>query len=589
MKKLSIRFAISGRLYSLVGLLAIGCAALTALLVWMQGERLMNARRAQLESLVEVALGVLDAHHKQAQSGAISEEEAKKRAYAAISGMRYGQGNSDFYFIQARDGTTLVNPANPKAIGTSRLDTKDTKGKFFARELHEEVNKRGHGFATYYIAKANSTEEVEKTTFIKLYAPWNVVVATGVYIDDIQAETHAAMWQAALATFVLVLLLGGVAFLIARSIARPMARLRNVMRDLAEGRQVDAVVDITRNDEIGDMAKAVEVFRDNAAARAALEEKAKADAADKEMREEKARLDAADRIAAQEKARLEQAARQEKTEQLIAEFRSSIGSVLSAVGTNMQKLENTASSLAAVAGQAATQATEAAAASEQSAGNVQTVASAAEELGGSVNEIGRQVAQANAVVAEATELASRSNGQIETLAAAAQKIGDVVELISSIAAQTNLLALNATIEAARAGEAGKGFAVVAQEVKTLASQTAKATEEIGHQVAGIQASTKDAVEAIGKIATTMTEISRFTTSLSATVEEQTAATAEISRNVAEAAKGTNAVASNISTVTMAIGEANRSADQVLGASGELAQAADRLKTAVDGFLTEVAA
>jgi methyl-accepting chemotaxis protein len=587
MKVASLRPRISGRLYLLVGMFAIGCAALTASLIWLQGQRAVEARRAQLEALVNTALGVLDVHYKLAQSGSVPENEAKQRAFNVISGMRYGNG--DFFFVQARDGTTLVNPANPKAIGTSRLDTKDSTGKYFARELHEEVNKAGQGFVSYQIAKAGSTEEVEKTTFIKLYAPWNMVVATGVYIDDIQAETRKATVQAAIATLVLVLVLGGATFLIARGIARPLARLRRAMLDLAEGRELVGALDTARSDEIGEMAGAVEVFRENAVARAALERKAQADADERAALAEKARAEAAERMALEERAHAADAARSARIDKLIADFRAIIGGVLAAVGANMTKLETTASSLSTVANEASHEATSAAGASEQAAANVQTVATAAEELGSSVNEIGRQVTQANDVVAEATKLAARSNGEIETLAEAARKIGDVVGLIKAIAEQTNLLALNATIEAARAGEAGKGFAVVAQEVKTLASQTAKATEEIGQQVAGIQTSTKDAVEAIGKISATMDEINQFTSSLSATVQEQTAATSEISRNVAQAAQGTAAVAANISSVTTAIGEANRSAELVQGASGELAEAARQLQGAVDGFLTEVAA
>jgi methyl-accepting chemotaxis protein len=370
--------------------------------------------------------------------------------------------------------------------------------------------------------------------------------------------------QVAAATAAIVVIGAALAFWMAHRIAQPLGALHDALRGLADRGEFSGTLDLSRSDEIGAMARAFDVLRENAAARAAFEDKARADAA---QRSEK----------------------QGRADKLIAEFRSSVGTVLTAVDTSMRKLDTTASSLTNVAGEASTQAAAATSASEQAAANVQSVASATEELGSSVAEIGRQVMQANTVVTDATAMANRTNEQVAALAAAAQKIGDVVDLIKAIAEQTNLLALNATIEAARAGEAGKGFAVVASEVKSLANQTAKATEEIGGQVAGIQSSTKDAVDAIGKIAATMGEINRFTSVIAATVEEQTAATREISRNVTLASEGTTTVADNVATVTMAIGEASRSAKDVQTASGELAQAARKLQSSVDRFVGEVAA
>jgi methyl-accepting chemotaxis protein len=557
-----MRLRVSGRLYALVVLFALGCATLAAMLIWLQGQRAVAARQQSLQELVDTAIGVLDAHKKLADAGEMSVEEAKKRALKVLESARYGHG--DYFTVRSLEGITVMHPTAPQTVGTNRDGVTDAKGRYYVREINNVIKTTGEGYVNYTFPRPDTKVETEKTSFIKVYRPWGLAVLTGVYIDDIDAELYTSMIQAAAVTFVLVIVLGGIVFWVARGIAAPLARLRTSMLELAENRPMSAKLDLDRDDEIGEMGRAVEVFRDNAETRRALEATTQSEDA-------------------------KRAERQTRIDRLIAEFRSSVGSVLTAVESNMKKLESTASSLTNVANDASNQAAAAADASEQAAGNVQNVASAAEELGSSVGEIGRQVAQANAVVTEASAMASRSNDQIGALAQAAQKIGDVVDLIKAIAEQTNLLALNATIEAARAGEAGKGFAVVASEVKSLANQTAKATEDIGAQVAGIQTSTKDAVEAIRKIAATMEEINRFTSSIVSTVEEQTAATAEISRNVGLAASGTSSVSDNITTVTMAIGEASRSAKNVLGATGELSNAARQLQGAVDGFLAEVAA
>jgi methyl-accepting chemotaxis protein len=557
-----MRLRVSGRLYALVVLFALGCAALAAMLIWLQGERAVAARQQSLQQLVDSAIGVLDAHKKLADAGEMSVDEAKKRALKILENMRYGHG--DYFTVRSLEGVTVMHPIAPQTIGTNRDNVTDSHGRYYVRDINKIVQSGGEGYVNYTFPRPDTKVETDKTSFVKVYKPWGFGILTGVYIDDINAELYQSMIEAAGITFALVLVLGGVVFWVARGIAIPLARLRTSMLDLAENRAMSVKLDLDRHDEIGEMGRAVEVFRENAETRKVLEEKTRS--------EDVGRTE-----------------RQTRIDRLIADFRSSVGTVLAAVDVNMKKLESTASTLTNLASGASDQATAAATASEQAAGNVQNVASAAEELGSSVGEIGRQVAQANAVVTEASAMANRSNEQVGALAQAAQKIGDVVDLIKAIAEQTNLLALNATIEAARAGEAGKGFAVVASEVKSLANQTAKATEDIGAQVAGIQASTKDAVDAIRKIAATMEDINRFTTSIVATIEQQTAATAEITRNVGLAANGTSSVSDNITTVTMAIGEASRSAKSVLGATNELSDAARKLQGAVDGFLTEVAA
>ncbi len=266
-----------------------------------------------------------------------------------------------------------------------------------------------------------------------------------------------------------------------------------------------------------------------------------------------------------------------------------VNEVVNIVTSSAQELMSTAESMAATAEETSRQSEAVAAASEQATTNVQTVAAAAEEISKSIEEIGRQVEQSANIAGRAVEEANKSNTAVESLAHAAQKIGEVVELISNIASQTNLLALNATIEAARAGDAGKGFAVVASEVKSLANQTAKATEDIAAQIAGMQEATSGTVESIKGISATISEISEIASAIAAAVEEQGAATQEISRNVQEAATGTQEVTSNITSVNDAAVETGKSAGGVLEAAQELSKQGEALRAEIEKFVNDDAA
>jgi len=556
--------SISRRLYLVVAILAFGCAILATALIWLGTQRQLEARARELQALVDSAIGVLENQRQLAESGVISEDEAKKRALSVLSSMRYG--NDDYFIIWGLtpEVPMLLTGGRIDTIGKPQLDTKDLAGRPFVRDMVREIQASGQTLFHIVWTHPRSKEPTGKTNFAKLYRPWGLIVATGTFEQDLEADIRAAVYQAGSVTLALIVLLAGITTWIARGISRPLGQLRTAMLDLADNRAISEEIDTTRADEIGEMARAVAVFRENAAQRAKLEETA--------------RLEDASRVA-----------RQGRVDRLIAEFRSSITAVMAAVEASMSHLEATARTLSGIASEATSQAEAANGASGGAAESVKQVVDAAEQLGTSVEEIGRQVTQANNVVTEATSLAKRSDTGVTSLAEAAQKIGNVVELIRTIAEQTNLLALNATIEAARAGEAGRGFAVVAGEVKSLASQTAKATEEIGAQVSGIQTSTRDAVEAIRTITSTMDEIKHVTSVIAETVDDQTATTKQIVQNVARAADGTTTVADNVASVSTAIAGANRSAHDVLGSTGELRDAARRLQNSVDRFLTEVAA
>jgi methyl-accepting chemotaxis protein len=363
-----------------------------------------------------------------------------------------------------------------------------------------------------------------------------------------------------------VLLGFAIAFLIARGIINPLAGLTSAMKELAEGNFGVRLPGLERKDEVGDMAQAVEGF--------------KVKAADKAREEAEAKI-RQDQIAAQQ--------RKAEMHRLADSFEAAVGEIVEAVSSASTELEASASTLTATAERAQQVTTRVAAASEEASTNVQSVASATEQMASSVNEISRQVQDSARMAGDAVDQARRTNDRVGELSKAAARIGDVVELINTIAGQTNLLALNATIEAARAGESGRGFAVVASEVKALAQQTAKATGEIGQQIAGIQAATQESVGAIKEISGTIERLSEISSTIAAAVEEQGAATQEISRNVQQAAQGTQQVSSNITDVQRGAGETGSASSQVLSAAQSLSGDSNRLKLEVGKFLNSVRA
>ncbi len=383
------------------------------------------------------------------------------------------------------------------------------------------------------------------------------VDAAGVLVDETKLGFFVLLICA-------LLLAGLVTVVISRMIARPIAEMTGVMTALSAGDKSIAVPQTARTDEIGHMAKAVLVFKENMVRADAMSVE---QAREREAKEARAR-------------RLEASAQH---------FDQSVGGVVGAVSAATMKLQSSAQSMSATAGQTNRQALAVANASEEATTSVHTVASAAEQLSGSVTEIGRQVNQSSRIAQQAVADVERTNVTMQELAETARRIGDVVKLINDIASQTNLLALNATIEAARAGAAGKGFAVVASEVKSLANQTAKATEEIAAQVAAIQGSTQDSVTAIAGIGETIRRVSEIATTIASAVEEQDASTQEIASNVQQAAAGTQEVSANIADVTKAANETGEAAEQVLSAAREMAQQTEALRGEVERFLADVKA
>jgi methyl-accepting chemotaxis protein len=380
-------------------------------------------------------------------------------------------------------------------------------------------------------------------------------------IDAFKADQTMTL---VIASVLFLVAIGVVLAIIMLTVIRPLGRLTSAMRQLAGGDLNIHVEHAEAQNEIGDIARALKVFRESASRARALE-------AEKEAEQKR------------------QLARAERTKAAIGEFEAEIGEVVTVVSASSEELQTTAQSMSATAEQTAQQAAAAANASSLTSGNVQTVAAATEELSASIGGIRQQASEAAKIVGEAAAQAAEATGRVHRLAESATKIEQVITLINEIAAQTNLLALNATIEAARAGDAGKGFAVVAQEVKSLAGQTAKATEEIVGQIAAIQDDTKLSVQAIEVITATIRRVSDLSTAIAAAVNEQGGATQEIARSVNMAASGTSEVSTNVTAVTQAAESAGAASHRVLAAAKDLAKHSAGLKMQVDSFLSAVRA
>ncbi len=444
--------------------------------------------------------------------------------------------------------------------------------------------------------------------------------------DSIVGDAETALYTM---VFVIAAMLVATAFIVyfaVLSVTRPVAGLTRAVTKLAEGDHAVEISGTEFQNEVGAMARAMAVFRENAIEQERLQQEAKRRQEEDSLREQEQRereqqdLERQRRDEDAERERQQQAAeaeRQAEDEQRQADemrrrkeseaaeraeaerkqamwnmadqFEENVGGVLEMLSNAVQQMETASGTLTASASEARDQATNVSSSASQTSSNVQTVASATEELSASITEIGSQVVHSSNIVNKAAEESERTTAEVQGLANAAQKVGEVVGLISDIAEQTNLLALNATIESARAGDAGKGFAVVATEVKGLASQTAKATEEISMQIEGIQEATQGAVKAITDITTTIGQVNEIATTISSAVEEQQAATQEIARNVQQAARGTEEVTGSITAVSASANETGSAATQVQGLAGELSEQSAALRNAVSEFLKTVRA
>ncbi|HYG86773.1 MAG TPA: methyl-accepting chemotaxis protein [Azospirillum sp.] len=555
MTTIKARLLISLAILSVL-LVAISATGWIALSVSNHGiSSIFNDRVLPLKDLKTTsdmyAVNMVDAAHK-VRSGGLTWEQGRQSVDQAVKEIdeRWSAYMSSYMQADERHLAAEAKRKMEKAKETvdrlrTLFQTKDKAGldQFVADDLYETIDPITEAIGRLVdIQLEGSREDFHRTQETYDRSRW--VLGGGVLLG-----------------------IGAVAFALTTTLGRvirPLSRIAAVMEDLAKGDLQIAVEGADRNDEVGTLARSLQVFKDAAIANRRMEEEQRVEQTRKEDR-------------------------QRQIESYIATFDRVVSNALGRVASASTDLNRTAESMATLAEQTNRQAAASAAAAEQTSANVQTVASATEEMAASIQEISRQVATSNDIASKAAAQAQETTNSVRSLADAANRIGEVVNLIHNIAAQTNLLALNATIEAARAGEAGKGFAVVASEVKALANQTSKATEEIAAQIASVQAATQGTVGAIEGIGHTIATINEIASAIAAAIEEQNATTGEITRNVQQAAQGTEEVSTNVVQVNQAATQTGTAATQVLGASNELAQQAETLKQEVESFLARIRA
>jgi len=556
------------RLATIIAVLSITLLAVSAMQILVLRDAVLDERRTTVHDLVDAATRILTYYDAETKAGKIEPDQARRMAFAAIGAIRWGQ-YADYIGVYGTGptdaGVTYVH-SNPKYINVNRWDFKDNTGKLLIQDIVNAA-RAGGGFVEYMAPRSGGGSELRKLSYVGTFGSGDKMLAiqAGVYVDDIDAVVfQRALWSG-IGGLAGLAIAGLIAFWLGRGIVGPLATTCGAMDELTKGNVAFDVPFTDRNNEIGRMARSLQVFKDHLAETDRLR-----------AEQETAKLRAADD-------------RRTVLARIADDFERSIGSVIQGTASAASELQSSASSMSTIVAGTTDQSAKVAAAAEQTAKNVQTVSVSAEQLSSSIEEIARQVTQSSSIAQNAVGQATRTEAMVQQLVDASQKIGEVMALIQTIAGQTNLLALNATIESARAGEAGRGFAVVASEVKALSAQTAKATEDITSQIQAIRDATGSTVNAIRDIGTTIGQMNEITEAISAAVEEQGAATREIARSVQQAAQGTQGVMQHIVGVREASGQVGAAAAQVLSAAGQLGAQSEQLKGETGKFLGNVRA
>lgn len=551
---------LSAKLGAIMALSLAGLVLATYLGLDGLKSNLLYERERQTKNLVDATFNIFDNLQKKVDAGELSIDTAQKQATDTINSIRYGEDN--YLWVNDKDAVMIVHPIKPNLNGKDLSTFKSADGQFLFSEIVKLAKAKGEGIIHYSWPKPGFDEPVDKISYVKMFEPWGWVIGTGVYIDNVQTTFMQEATKQAIIFAIGTLLLGAAVYLVSHDIRGSVKALSKTMNHLASGNTDTEVPLQGRTDEMGDMAHSVAYFRE--------------------------RLIENDRLAQRQKIEEEtQQKRAQLIQKLANEFDTGINVALESVASAAKQLDMTASGMSATANQTTVQATAVASASQQTSSNVQTVAAAAEELTASITEVGNQVSMSTQIAHKAAEKARTTQQTVRSLSQTADQISEASKLIAEIADQTNMLALNATIEAARAGEMGKGFAVVASEVKTLATQTSRATQEIESHIRAIQSVSQATVVAIDDIDSVIQEMNEIADAVSAAVEEQNAATQEITRNIEQAAQGTEEVTGNIAEVKHAANDTGKASKEVLDASSQLNDQSTSLRSVVESFLNNV--
>jgi len=556
------RVKLGSKLASLLGLSALALVASIGVGASLVHQRMIDDRIDKLHGVVLAAAGFAQSLQAQVDAHQISREQALATFRDDVHRVRFGS-EGDYLVVQSLDGLVVMHGGEPAREGTPTA-SRDASGRSTAQLAREVLSAADGGVIWYSALKPGSTTSQAKVSYVARFAPWQMVFIAGAWMDDVDAAYRDSLLRLGSIGGMILAITVIAAWLVNRDITRSLGSLKAAMEQLAQGDLAIRVPGTSRRDEVGGMAQAALVFKDQMVKRQLLEAAAAAERATRER---------------------QHAAMERHTQ----DFGDSVSNVLASLGTSAKAMREAADCMAHAVEQTRASSTATAAGAEESSHNLAGVAAATEELTASVDEIARQVAQAAQAARDSVERANATGATVRGLSEAVGQIGDVTRLIAGIAGQTNLLALNATIEAARAGEAGKGFAVVAAEVKLLATQTARATEKISAQITAIQAAAGDAVTAVNGVGEAIMRMDEVASAIAAAVEEQGAATREIAASVQAVSRQNKDATRAMREVSNVAGNASGASQAVLVTGDEVARVSGSLQQEVADFFAAMRA
>jgi methyl-accepting chemotaxis protein len=559
------KLTIGKKLLLIVAVFSTVLVGMTTYMLFDMRAGMLEDRKAKLRALVEAAVNTVNRYGDLAAAGKMPVDEAQKSALAVLSGMNFDGKN--YFLVFDRDGILKMHPSRKEDIGHNMLDPKqDTSTNYIGYLKAANTEAPLEGFSVFIGRRPGSTVNDTPKLFLSAFDKhWGWIVTTGIFLDDVNAIfISRAAWVAGavFAGLALSLLL---TLMLGRSITRPLNRTVNALEELDAGRFDADVPDDASQTEIGRLSRAFVHFRDKMRETAALRERQ----ADAERQVEIDRRATMARVA--------------------DEFDAAVGTVVESLFAEIERTATTVAQLSKSAQASATGNERVDGAASSVSQNIQTVASAAQELSASINEIGRQIHLTRDIAQETRNISTQTGQRVAALSESVEAIGSIIEIINSIAEQTNLLALNATIEAARAGEAGRGFTVVASEVKALASQTTKATEDIRKNIEAVRDATRAAVDAVRDISNSINGLDESAGTIAAAVEQQNAATSEISRNTTLTAEQTRAITQAITEVAKSVSGTDQAARQVEEYSAQMRGKFEDMRREVQAFLGRIRA